>query len=470
MRATTLYCSCRLVFCGGRAVAQCRRFTNVVIAVFSVIYWRGAVVTCLLPVVTRSAAIRTGRRRVSFLRLFFCQQQHAVAARMVSSFLEQITSPLVALPLQIGTNSSGRDSQEFVRRAEQVALAAQRSTAFSPSFLCSLLFVMLLLLLSLVMFCVFLRSRPSCPPVCSSLTSAWRPRWVGRSMASPLSFFLLRKFQPRLRVKQRTDQPSSHTRPRRWLRRRVFRTKPPGSRNVRRKSFRSSLCLPPLVRRVMRIAFARSPTVIVDFARYLRHRYLPPRTPPHPRHHQLRHHHHQTKDNVFVTAVVSVQYQPIKTKVRRWITVFFCRQAVRMCRPRHDTSRGYLCLDAFFPLEAQSSCSRHASQREIHCCRLRSSASRTCDSRVTRPIGIHAVFIPYRALILRIVGHTRAAATEINAVFRQIYDAYYRLTDPKAQIRSYVYDVVRSESRVKGGEHSLRIHRMRMFFFLFFCS
>ena len=28
----------------------------------------------------------------------------------------------------------------------------------------------------------------------------------------------------------------------------------------------------------------------------------------------------------------------------------------------------------------------------------------------------------------------------------QIYDAFYRLTDPKAQIRSYVYDVVRSES------------------------
>ncbi|CAN0452528.1 unnamed protein product, partial [Scytosiphon promiscuus] len=26
----------------------------------------------------------------------------------------------------------------------------------------------------------------------------------------------------------------------------------------------------------------------------------------------------------------------------------------------------------------------------------------------------------------------------------QIYDAFYRLTDPKAQIRSYVYDVVRS--------------------------
>lgn len=29
----------------------------------------------------------------------------------------------------------------------------------------------------------------------------------------------------------------------------------------------------------------------------------------------------------------------------------------------------------------------------------------------------------------------------------QIYDAYYRLTDPQAQIRSYVYDVVRSECR-----------------------
>lgn len=27
----------------------------------------------------------------------------------------------------------------------------------------------------------------------------------------------------------------------------------------------------------------------------------------------------------------------------------------------------------------------------------------------------------------------------------QIYDAFYRLTDPQAQIRSYVYDVVRSE-------------------------
>lgn len=27
----------------------------------------------------------------------------------------------------------------------------------------------------------------------------------------------------------------------------------------------------------------------------------------------------------------------------------------------------------------------------------------------------------------------------------QIYDAFYRLTDPKAQIRSYVFDVIRSE-------------------------
>lgn len=31
----------------------------------------------------------------------------------------------------------------------------------------------------------------------------------------------------------------------------------------------------------------------------------------------------------------------------------------------------------------------------------------------------------------------------------KIYDAFYRLTDPQAQIRSYVYDVVRSESTLR---------------------
>ncbi|CAM9601716.1 unnamed protein product, partial [Sphacelaria rigidula] len=39
---------------------------------------------------------------------------------------------------------------------------------------------------------------------------------------------------------------------------------------------------------------------------------------------------------------------------------------------------------------------------------------------------------------------TAVVSVQYQAVETKIYDAYYRLTDPKAQIRSYVYDVVRS--------------------------
>lgn len=40
---------------------------------------------------------------------------------------------------------------------------------------------------------------------------------------------------------------------------------------------------------------------------------------------------------------------------------------------------------------------------------------------------------------------TAVVSVQYQIVTAKTYDAYYRLTDPTAQIRSYVYDVVRSE-------------------------
>lgn len=54
------------------------------------------------------------------------------------------------------------------------------------------------------------------------------------------------------------------------------------------------------------------------------------------------------------------------------------------------------------------------------------------------------VFIPLVSTLFRVLSNAHRPLRPAEPT-RQIYDAFYRLTDPQAQIRSYVFDVVRSE-------------------------
>lgn len=56
------------------------------------------------------------------------------------------------------------------------------------------------------------------------------------------------------------------------------------------------------------------------------------------------------------------------------------------------------------------------------------------------------VWFPRISTLFRVLAKTHIdPSVRLAEPTRQIYDAFYRLTDPQAQIRSYVFDVVRSE-------------------------